>query len=459
MARFLANRFVLVASPATTEAPPAAPGGRGSTALLAALLLLTSASGAAADAVTDWNANAGKAAVAACISPADDPLHESRLYAMVHVAIHDALNAIDRRSRPYVYDAVAAPTTSAEAAIAAAARDVLVAGISEIPAPFPPECLAAGIASAEADYTAALAAIPDGDAKTQGIALGQAAAAAILALRAGDGSDTPLIVFDCLDPATALPGQYQCTPGFDFVFAPGWGQVKPFVLNRTSQFRPRPPDKAGSKQAVDDLLEVQARGGDDITTPSNRTPEETEIGLFWLESSPLAWNRLTRSVSAAQGLDLWENARLFGLLTLAMADAYIASWEAKYHYLYWRPVTAIRLTGGDPTWTPLQPTYPLPDYDSAHAAQGGAAAGALKGFFRTDDISFSNCSLTLPAGSRCTDAVPVIRSYSSFSQAADENALSRILVGIHFRLAVEEGVKHGRQIGKRAVNLFLKPVR
>jgi len=413
---------------------------------------------AGADVVTDWNVRAGNAAVAACISPADDPLHESRLYAMVHVAIHDALNATDRRSRPYAYDAAADPGASIEAAVAAAARDVLVAAIGEIPAPFPPECLAAGIASAETAYAAALAVIPDGPAKTLGLAVGQASAAAILALRVGDGSDTPLIVPNCLDPAVALPGQYQCTPGFDFVFAPGWGQVTPFVLNRSSQFRPTRPYRPDSKKAAADRLEVQLRGGDDITTPSNRTPEETEIGLFWIESSPLAWNRLTRSVSASEGLDPWQNARLFGLLNLAMADAYIASWEAKFHYNYWRPVTAIHLTGGDPSWTPLQLTYPIPDYDSAHAAQGGAAAAALEGFFGTDAIAFSNCSLSLPAGSRCNDPVPVIRWFSTFSDAAEENGLSRILIGIHFRQAVEEGIKHGRKVGNRAVHLFLKPV-
>ena len=149
-----------------------------------------------------------------------------------------------------------------------------------------------------------------------------------------------------------------------------------------------------------------------------------------------------------------------------MADGYIASWETKYHYNYWRPVTAIQLadtdgnpdTEADPTWTPLLVTYPMPDHDSGHAVQGGAAAEMLKQFFGTDDISFSACSLTLPAGSTCTDAAPVFRSYTSFSQAADENAVSRILIGIHFRLAVEEGTEHGRKIAKRAANLFLKLV-
>jgi hypothetical protein len=210
---------------------------------------------------------------------------------------------------------------------------------------------------------------------------------------------------------------------------------------------------------------VKSLGGDDVTTPSARTAEQTEIGLFWIESSPLAWNRLARSVSASAGLDLWQNARLFGLLNLAMADGYIGSWETKYHYAFWRPVTAIQTgdtdgnpdTSGDPTWTPLQPTYPMPDHDSAHAVEGGAAAEALKQFFGTDHINFTACSLSLPAGSRCTDATPLLRSYSSFSQAAEENALSRILIGIHFRRAVEEGLQHGRKIANRAVNLFLKP--
>jgi hypothetical protein len=417
----------------------------------------------AADAVTDWNANAGKAALAACIAPGDDPLHESRLYAMMHVAIHDALNAIDRRSRPYAFDSQGNPGASRDAAVAAAARNVLVPVISQIP--FPPACLQAGIASVEADYTASLGAIPPGAAKTQGIQLGQASAAAILALRAGDGSDTPLQ--DFAYPQGTNPGEYRFTPGFNFVFAPGWANVTPFVLKHGSQFRSSPPYKVNSDKYTADFNEVKELGGDNITTGSARTLEQTEIGLFWIESSPLAWNRIARSVSDSRGLDLWENARLFGLLNLALADGYIASWDTKYHYSYWRPVTAIQTadtdgnpdTVGDPAWTPLQLTYPIPDYDSGHSVQGGAAAGVLKEFFGTDDISFTACSLTLPVGSRCTDPSPVLRSYASFSQAADENALSRILIGIHFRKAVEEGTRHGRRIADHAVRLFLRTVR
>src|SRR5688572_5824931 len=151
-------------------------------------------SGTPLDAVLVWNENAGDAALAACIAPTGNPLHESRMYAMMHVAIHDALNAIDRRSQPYAFDDTVDPGTSADAAVAAAARDVLVSAIGEIPAPFPPACIEAGLARVEADYLVALAAIPDGQAKSDGIEVGQEAAAAIIALRTGDGSDTPLIV-------------------------------------------------------------------------------------------------------------------------------------------------------------------------------------------------------------------------------------------------------------------------
>jgi hypothetical protein len=419
---------------------------------------------AEADAVIDWNANAGKAAIAACISPADDPLHESRLYAMMHLASHDALNAIDRRSRPYALDMQAPPTASPAAAVTAAARDVAVPLLGQLPFPFPQACIDAGIASVEADYAAALGAIPDGTAKAQGIDVGKAAAATILALRAADGSDTPLL--DFAYPQGTSPGEYRFTPGFAFVFAPGWADVTPFVLHHSSQFRAAPPYAVTSHKYTADFNEVKALGGDDITTPSARTAEQTEIALFWIESSPLQWNRIARAVSTDEGLDLWENARLFGLLNVALADGYIGTFESKNHYNFWRPVTAIQLadsdgnpqTAADATWTPLRPTPPITDHDSGHSVEGAAAAEVLKEFFGTDDIGFEACSLTLAPGSTCNDVAPVFRSYSSFSQAAEENGLSRILVGFHFRHAVEEGLKHGRKIGNRAVNLFLQPV-
>jgi hypothetical protein len=384
------------------------------------------------------------------------------MYAMTHLAIHDALNAIDRRSRPYAFNATAKRGASPDAAVAAAAHDVLVALVGQISAPFPPACVQAGVASVETDYTAALAAIPDGRHKTRGIEVGQAAAAAILALRAADGSDTPLVVNDF--PQGTAPGEYRFTPGTPFAFAPGWGTVTPFVLDRSSQFRPGPPYAVTSKRYAADLNEVKALGGDGVTTPSARTPEQTEIALFWVESSPLQWNRIARTVSA--GHDAWAQARLFALLNMALADGYVSSFETKYHYNYWRPVTAIRAadtdgnprTSADPTWTPLVTTPPIPEYDSAHAVQGGAGATVLKRFFGTDRIGFSTCSLTLPAGATCTDSSPITRSYASFSDAAQENGVSRILVGFHFRKAVDEGIEHGNRIGDLAVDRFLRPV-
>ena len=435
-------------------------------AVLAPVVGPASARPARGDAVTVWNVNAGKAALDACLAPTNNPLHESRLYAAMHVAIHDALNAIDRRSRPYAFKTGAKPGASPDAAVAAAARDVLVPLLQQLPAPFS-DCVAASgaVATVDAAYAAALGAIPDGRAKRQGVALGQAAAAAILALRAGDGSDTPL--FDTAYPQGTQPGEYRFTPGFDFAFAPGWADVTPFVLNDSSQFRPSPPYRVTARRYTADFNEVKRLGGDDITTPSARSAEQTEIALFWVESAPLQWNRIARTVSAESGLDLWENARLFGLLNMAMADGYIGSFDTKYHqYNYWRPVTAIQLaetdgnpnTSADPTWTPLVPTPPIPDYDSAHSVEGGAASQVLKRFFGTDHIGFTTCSLTLPAGSTCDAAAPVVRSYTSFSQAREENGRSRILVGFHFRKAVDEGIDHGRKIGNRAVNRFLRPV-
>jgi hypothetical protein len=419
----------------------------------------------AADAVTDWNVNAAKAALAACIEPAgsNDPGNESRMYAMMHVAIHDALNAIDGRFRPYVFKVPGPTAASREAAVASAARNVLVPVISQLP--FSAACVQAGIASVEADYSAAIAALPNNAATMNGIQIGHSSAAAIVALRAGDGSDVSQV-----DPNYSQgtePGEFRFVPGFDFAFGEAWGHVAPFVLNHASQFRPGRPYHIRSKKYAADFNEVKAFGGDDVTTPSLRTPDQTQLGMFWIEGSVLTWNRIARNVSTDRGLDLWENARLFGLLNLAVADAYIAHFNAKYHYKFWRPVTAVHLADSDgnpetvgvPTWIPLQQNYPTPAYPSGHSTAGGAASQVLQEFFGTDNIDFRVCSLTLPPGQTCTDPSPVFRSYVSFSQAAEENALSRILAGLHFRNDVEEGMKLGGKIGQRAANLFLQPVR
>jgi hypothetical protein len=418
----------------------------------------------ATDIVVAWNANAAEASVAACFLGGYGP-QEARMYAMMHVAIHDALNSIDRRSRPYAVDLDAAPGASPDAAVAAAARDVLVPVLGSFSFFLAADCINAGVASVDADYAAALAAIPDGGAKTQGIALGQDAAEGILALRADDGYDTPTT-----DPnyqEGTAPGEYRYTPGTPFAFAPHLGEdLSPFALRDGSQFRPGPPYRLTSRKYAADVNEVQRLGGDDVITPSARTPDQTEIARFWLESSPLQWNRIARTVSTAEGLDSWENARLFGLLNMALTDGYIGTFETKYFYRFWRPVTAIRLadidgnlaTTADPTWTPLDPTPPIPDYDSGHAVEGGVAAQVLKRFFHTDRISFSLCSFTLPAGQRCSDPSPTLRHFTHFSQAMNENAVSRIYVGYHFRDAVETGIRHGQKIGNWTVNHVLRTV-
>jgi hypothetical protein len=392
---------------------------------------------------------------------------------MVHLAIHDALNSIERRSTTYAYDAVAPAGASPDAAVAAAAHAVVASEVPKLPADFFGPCIPGALQLAQNQYTAALAAIPNGQAKAQGVALGQAAAAAIIAARADDGSDTPFA--DFAYPQGTKPGEYRNTER-PFAAVPGWGNVTPFVLARADQFRPQPPypvscaprdPKTSSGSCTlyaRDLEDIKNHGG---AGASIRTPDETQIALFWVESSPLGWNRIARSVSGRFGYDLWENARLLGLLNAGLADGYIASFSTKYHYNYWRPQTAIRLadtdgnayTVADPTWTALAaPTPPIPDYESAHSVEGAIAAEVMRRVFGTDQVSFDSCSLTLPnVDERCGGAHEVRREFASFSQAAAENGRSRVLCGYHFQNAVNKGIKHGRRIGAETVRGYLRP--
>lgn len=415
------------------------------------------------DAVIDWNEAAGRAALAACIAPLDNPLHESRMYAMGMLAVHDALNAIDRRSHPYAADLTAPAGADARAAVAAAARDALVAGVGAISAPFPQQCRDAGVAVVEETYASAVAGIPDGTAKTDGLAVGRQAAAAVVATRTGDGADTPLVVAD--HPQGTAPGEWRFTPGTGFAFAPGWGDVRPFVLPGVDAVQIPPALALQSRRYARELAEVRALGGDGVSSPTSRTADQTQVALFWWESSPLAWNRIARSLARSSGIDAWEQARLFGLLDAALADGYVSSFDKKYANPFWRPVTAIheagadgnRRTVADPAWQPLRTTPPIPDHDSAHAVEGGAAAEVFRRVFGTDRMTFGNCSNTLPERS-CSDPDPIVRSWSSFSQAARENADSRIWIGFHFRRATEVGLEHGTRIGSLVATTALRPV-
>ena len=413
-------------------------------------------------AVVEWNARAAEAALACGLAPTNNPLHESRMYAMMHLAIHDSLNAISRRVEPYAYSAQAKGAAPL-AAIAAAARGTLVAAVGTLPEPFS-ACAAIEVPAIEADYVAALAAVPDGDAKDRGVALGNAAAQAIVALRTGDGSDT--LLFDTAYPQGDEPGEYRFTSAeFPFAFAPGWGDVTPFALTSGAQFRSDDPYPLTSRAYSRDFNEVKALGGNGTTTPSGRTADQTEEARFWVESSPLLWNRLARSLAEQRRLDAWQAARLFGLLDIALTDGYIGTFNQKYDQNFWRPVTAIRaagtdgnpLTSPDATWTPLVTTPPIPDHDSGHSVEGGAAAAVLRGFFGSDRAHFELCSFTLLPGETCTDPSPTMRSFDSFSQAAAENADSRVLVGFHFRHATTSGTTHGLKIGQYVVRNFLEP--
>lgn len=387
------------------------------------------------DAVTDWNE------LATTLTPAagKSPLHESRIYAMVHVAVHDSLNAIERRYNPYTLD-TSAPQASPEAAVAAAVYHVLLAEISSQQA------------ALDAAYTAFLSTIADGSAKLSGIALGEEAAAAILSLRNNDGS-TAIVPYT---PGGARGNWAPTPPAFFPAFLPGWGEVTPFTLNSAEQFLPDPPgffDLAGEEFARD-YHEVKGIG--DVNSMT-RTAEQSEIARFWYGSSPTGWNQIARVVSMSAGLDTWENGRLFALINLAMADGYIAGFKIKYHYSFWRPVTAIQTGGGtletpaDPLWLPFLITPHSPDFPSTHAVLGEAAARVLASFFETDFVSFTTTSVPPFPG--------ITRSFDSFGQASRENAESRIYAGIHFRSARNHGLRVGEKIGMFAFKHFLGPVR
>ncbi len=427
---------------------------------LSPLFLMTlAAASLPADEVTKWSDTANRLCSSSGMADGH-PLLQTRILAMAHIAMHDAVNAIDHRNRSYTLSPAVISGASPEAAAATAAHVVLLDQFTQ--------AAGFGFPSQQAElyaaYAASLATIPAGPAKTLGIGVGQAAATRVLTIRASDGAYT-LPIVDATYKQGSAPGEYRFTAPFTFVFEPRWGEVPPFAVGNSGRFRPNAPYPINSKRYTDDFNEVKALGGDGAATPSGRTPDQTQIGLFWVEASPVGWNRIARTVSATAGLNLWENARLFALLNIALADGYIGSFQAKYQYNFWRPVTAIHEadtdgndgTTVDKTWTPLVTTYPIPDHDSAHGVEGGAGAEVLERFFGNTGIPFRTCSTSLPAGSTCNDPAPVYRSYTSFTQAALENGLSRIYIGIHFRRAVTEGIEHGRKIGQWTFQHYLRP--
>ena len=386
--------------------------------------------------ILDWSAAVADVMVAH--DQYANPMAAARVHALVHVAQHDAVNATDPAYESYAFrgrDAAADPV----AAAAAAAHAVLAAA-------FPAQQQAL-----DARLAASLAAVADGAAETRGVALGRQAAAALLAHRAGDGSDTPL-VGDYV-PGTG-PGRYQFTPPFDFAAQPGWRAVRPFALERVNQFRPGPPPSLTSKSYAAALAEVKGAGE---ASSAARTSEQTAYAKFWYEFSERGWNRIARVVAAERGLGLQSTARLFALLNMAMSDGYVAGWDAKFHYDFWRPITAIRAaatdgndaTAPDAAWTPLLVTPPVQDYPSTHSVLGDAGAEVLASVLG-DATAFTFTSTTAEPASAA-------RSFARFSQAADENADSRVMAGIHFRFATDAGQELGRRIGRWTVSHHLRP--
>ena len=432
--------------------------------LTACLALILTASfpqsGAAAERVANWNA----VAVSATVRSGHNGVVQSRALAITQVAVHDALNAIERRYTPYALDGTTDPSAAPDAAVAAAAHDALVGLIAVGALPFvgfgSATQQAAAVAFVNLQYAADLATIPDGPAKTRGVAVGQAAARAVLARRSSDGATT----FVPYIPGTR-PGDWQPTPNpspFDPPAAgerlpavlPGWGQVTPFVLRSSSQFEPDPPPSLDSRRYTRDYDEVMAIGE---KSSVSRTPEQTQIARFWYEGSAAGWSRIARVVGEVRNLDSWQSARLLALINLAMADGFIAGMETKYTFNFWRPVTAIRAgdtdgnddTIADPNWSSLLNSPAIPDYTSTHSILGAAAAAVLRRFFDDDEVPFQTTSGAPFAG--------ITRAFQSFSEAARENGQSRIYAGIHFRSAVEEGIRQGSRIGRFVFTHALRP--
>jgi hypothetical protein len=385
--------------------------------------------------ILDWNIIAFETMGGATYS---NTLVASRLNAMVHIAMHDALNSIVNGYQTYALKGTSDAGAHPIAAAATAAYYVLVNQFPEQKA------------ALDAKLETSLAGIPDGAAKQKAFTLGKAAAEAILAVRANDGAfQNPIAPV----PVSNTPGVYQTVPPFDFVFAPFWTSMQTFGLINSQQFRSVPPPSLTSARYTKDFNEVKEFGKVNSTV---RTAEQTFYGKFWYEFSEIGWNRIARVTSTDHKLDLLSTARLFALLNISLADSYTAGWESKFHYNFWRPYTAIHRaatdgnnnTDADTSWQSLMPTPPVQDYPSTHSVLGNAGAVVLTYFFGNTDFTFTSPS---------ADPANASRTFKSFMKAADENADSRVRAGLHFRFATDAGQEMGNRIGKYVLETKLLP--
>jgi len=365
--------------------------------------------------------------------------------AIVHIGVHDAVQAIERRFKPY-HTQIPGATGSRIAAVAAAAHDVLVAQ-------FPSQAT-----TIDAKYHAYLAS--NGLAETDpGVFVGQHAAAGILALRAHDGS-FPANPENFIGGPAA--GQWRPTaPAFASMAAPWLGAVDPFTKKFSEQFRAAPQPPLTSNEYARAYNEVKALGGRVSTTRTTvtRTPEQTDLGYFYADNLVALWHRALRGIALAESLNIGDSARFFALASIASADAVITSWDSKTHYEFWRPITAIQegdndgnpQTSGDPDWLPLINTPPYPDYTSGANNLSGSMTRILQRFFKTDRMTFTVTS-TFP------QAVQKTRIYTRFSDIADDMVEVRIYEGIHFRFADVAGRRQGTRVANQAFKRFLRPL-
>ena len=366
-------------------------------------------------------------------------IHSTRNFAMLHVALFDAVNDIAAGFSPYLARNSTEPrSASPVAACDQAAHDVLLALYPDFQSML------------DAQLQEDLGQIAEGPEKTSGIAVGAAVAAEVVAFRANDGSNITPPSFK----AGSAPGNYQLTPpNFAPVDFRQWPGVALFALARADEFRPAPPPQLTSEEYVSVFNEVKSLG---IAASTTRTTDQTVIGKFWNGNIQDFWNEIAQTAVAARHLSLIQSARLFALLNISLADTTISFFEAKYTYNFWRPVTAIRLAGedndprtlADPNWLPLSTkTAPDPSYPGAHSAISFAGAEVLRAYFG-DRFTFDVTSESL-AG--------VTRHFTSFTAAAEEAGLSRIYAGQHFRTDHNAGKLLGHQVAESVIDTMLLP--
>jgi hypothetical protein len=394
------------------------------------IILAGLSSPVSADVIADWN----EKAVAFVTKHRMLPPQAERVVASVHVAMFDAVNSIERRYRPYRLAVTTAKDTSKETAAAVAAGMVL-AGLH------PKD--AEELNSLMGTY---LATIPPGAAKSEGIKVGQEIAAKIIAERKVDGADAP----DAYRPKTR-PGVYVPTP---ITASSMWPNVKPFAMTSASQFRPQPPIPLNGEEWAADYNEIKALGG---RTSTKRTARQTEDGQFWLITGPASYYPIVRQLVVAKKMDLVDSARFMALASTAAADAYISVFDAKYHYDFWRPITAIRnadnddnpATERDATWQPIDNTPMHPEYPCAHCITSAAVAAVIEAALGSADIP--EVTMSSPTAPGATHRWTNVWAY------ADEVSMARIYAGFHYRFSTRVGQDMGRKIGLLVVqNLMQK---